>query len=156
MNSILLPKGFSLIEPVTPHQWEYYYTLRWEVLRKPWNQPKGSEKDNMELECYHAMIIEKDGAAVAVCRLQLLVDNVGQIKSMGVNPDYQKKGFGSIIVKHLELLAKEKSALKIILHSRENAVSFYEKLGYRIIEKSYLLFDEIQHFKMEKKLLVDS
>ena len=34
--------------------------------------------------------------------------------------------------------------------SRLGAVDFYKKLGYQVAEKSYLLFDEIQHFQMRK------
>ena len=39
---------------------------------------------------------------------------------------------------------------KIVLDAREGAVDFYKKLGYQVAEKSYLLFDEIQHFQMQK------
>jgi len=40
----------------------------------------------------------------------------------------------------------------IVLDAREPAVGFYLKLGYMITEKSYLLFNEIQHFRMTKNL----
>ena len=59
---------------------------------------------------------------------------------------------GNTIIEKLELLARNKKSSKIILHSRDNAVKFYEKNGFIVIEKSYLLFDEIQHFLMEKTL----
>ena len=32
----------------TPDELRMAYEVRWEVLRKPWNQPKGSETDDME------------------------------------------------------------------------------------------------------------
>ncbi len=41
---------------------------------------------------------------------------------------------------------------KIILHARDYAVDFYLKLNYILVEKSYKLFDVLQHFLMEKKL----
>lgn len=40
----------------------------------------------------------------------------------------------------------------IVLNARENAIKFYEKNGYHIIEKSYLLFGKIQHYKMIKRI----
>ena len=43
-------------------------------------------------------------------------------------------------------------AAGVVLEARENAVPFYESLGYSMIEKSYLLFGEIQHFRMKKAL----
>jgi predicted GNAT family N-acyltransferase len=39
----------------------------------------------------------------------------------------------------------------MILQAREGAVKFYQSLGYKVIEKTYLLFGQIQHYKMEKR-----
>jgi ribosomal protein S18 acetylase RimI-like enzyme len=52
----------------------------------------------------------------------------------------------------LEGIAFQNGRKKIILHAREIAIGFYQKLGYETIEKSHLLFGEIQHYLMEKTL----
>ena len=52
----------------------------------------------------------------------------------------------------LENIALEKGALRIILQARNNAVEFYKNNGFAIVEKSYILFDEIQHWLMRKEL----
>ena len=143
----------KIIEPSTSEEFKKYYNLRYEVLRKPWLQPKGSERDEEEETSLHRMIIdEPNGKAVAVGRLQFNSIEEAQIRYMAVSDDYQGMGYGSKIVKALDNIAQEKGSRKIILQSRENAVKFYEKNGYKIIEKSYLLFDEIQHWLMEKEL----
>ena len=143
----------KIIEPTTSEEFKKYYNLRYEVLRKPWLQPKGSERDEEEETSLHRMIIdEPNGKAVAVGRLQFNTIEEAQIRYMAVSDDYQGMGYGSKIVKVLDNIAREKGSRKIILQSRENAVKFYEKNGYKIIEKSYLLFDEIQHWLMEKEL----
>jgi len=143
----------KIIEPSTSEEFKKYYNLRYEVLRKPWLQPKGSERDEEEETSLHRMIIdESNGKAVAVGRLQFNSIEEAQIRYMAVSDDYQGMGYGSKIVKVLDNIAREKGSLKIILQSRGNAVKFYEKNGYKIIEKSYLLFDEIQHWLMEKQL----
>ena len=143
----------EIIEPNTSTEFKIYYNLRYEVLRKPWFQPKGSERDEEEETSLHRMIIdEPNGKAVAVGRLQFNTIEEAQIRYMAVSDDYQGMGYGSKIVKVLDNIAREKGSRKIILQSRENAVKFYEKNGYKIIEKSYLLFDEIQHWLMEKEL----
>ena len=143
----------EIIEPNTSDEFKIYYNLRYEVLRKPWLQPKGSERDEEEETSLHRMIIdEPNGKAVAVGRLQFNNIEEAQIRYMAVSDDYQGMGYGSEIVKVLENIAREKGSRKIILQSRENAVKFYKKNGYKIIEKSYLLFDEIQHWLMEKEL----
>ena len=143
----------KIIEPATSEEFKKYYNLRYEVLRKPWLQPKGSERDEEEETSLHRMIIdEPNGKAVAVGRLQFNSIEEAQIRYMAVSDDYQGMGYGSKIVKVLDNIAREKGSRKIILQSRENAVKFYEKNGYKIIEKSHLLFDEIQHWLMEKEL----
>ena len=74
---------------------------------------------------------------------------------MAVADNYQGQGLGSKIVTALEDIALDKGVSRIILQARENAVKFYERNGYEIIEKSYLLFDEIQHWLMKKELTTD-
>ena len=146
----------KIIEPSTSKEFKKYYNLRYEVLRKPWLQPKGSERDEEGETSLHRMIIdEPNGKAVAVGRLQFNTIEEAQIRYMAVSDDYQGKGYGRKMVKALDNIAREKGSRKIILQSRGNAVKFYEKNGYKIIEKSYLLFDEIQHWLMKKELTTD-
>lgn len=146
----------KIIEPNSSDEFEQYYNLRYEVLRKPWLQPKGSEKDDGDKSSIHRMIIdESNGKAVAVGRLQFNTSEEAQIRYMAVSDNYQLKGYGNIIVKTLEDIALNKGIRNIILHARENALKFYWKNGYEIIEKSYLLFDEIQHWLMVKKITTD-
>lgn len=146
----------KIIEPNSSVEFEQYYNLRYEVLRKPWLQPKGSEKDDGDKSSIHRMIIdESNGKAVAVGRLQFNTNEEAQIRYMAVSDNYQLKGYGNIIVKTLEDIALNKGIRNIILQARENALKFYWKNGYEIIEKSYLLFDEIQHWLMVKKITTD-
>lgn len=146
----------KIIEPNSSAEFEQYYNLRYEVLRKPWLQPKGSEKDDGDKSSIHRMIIdESNGKAVAVGRLQFNTREEAQIRYMAVSDNYQLKGYGNIIVKTLEDIALKKGIRNIILQARENALKFYWKNGYEIIEKSYLLFDEIQHWLMVKKITTD-
>ena len=143
----------KIIEPTTSEEFKKYYNLRYEVLRKPWGQPPGSERDEREEASIHRMIVDEETEeAVAVGRLQFNSSHEAQIRYMAVADKFQGKGYGSKIVKVLDNIAREKGSRTIILQSRENAVKFYEKNGYKIIEKSYLLFDEIQHWLMEKEL----
>ena len=52
----------------------------------------------------------------------------------------------------LEREAADKGVKTVVLDAREPAVGFYEKLGYRVEAKSYVLFGEIQHYRMIKHL----
>ena len=41
------PDEFALAEPRTTQEWESYFDLRWRVLREPWGQARGSERDDL-------------------------------------------------------------------------------------------------------------
>ena len=41
---------------------------------------------------------------------------------------------------------------KIVLHARETAVGFYERLGYAVVTPSHTLFGVLPHFLMRKNL----
>ena len=141
----------ELIEPTTLEDFEKYFELRWRILRAPWKQLKGSEQDDEEDRSYHIMAMENE-QLIGVARLQFPEQNIAQLRYMAVDRRYQNKGTGRKIVAHMEDIARKNNAERLILHARDNALVFYEKLGYIITEKSYLLFNSIQHYKMSKTL----
>lgn len=144
----------KIVKPKSPEEYSKYYNLRYVVLRKPWHQPLGSERDESEELSIHRMIIcEETGDALAVGRLQFNSDDESQIRYMAVAEDFQGQGLGSQIIATLEDIAREKSIQRMILQARENAVQFYKNHGYEIIEKTHLLFGEIQHWLMGKDLI---
>jgi predicted GNAT family N-acyltransferase len=142
--------SIKIIEPQTKEQFEAYYLLRYEVLRKPWNQPPGSEKDEQENESFHFMAL-KNNEAVGVCRLQFNTSIEAQIRYMGVKENVKGSGIGKKLISFAEEKAKAKNAEKVILQAREIAVDFYKKCGYSVVEKSYLMWGKIQHYLMKKE-----
>ncbi len=147
-------KMFIIKEPRTPEEFSAYYELRWKLLREPWGRPQGSEKDDNEREAYHLMTINTNSKeVVGVGRIHLNNPEEAQIRYMAIVKNYEDQGIGSQILEKLEEHAKEKWEVKrIILNARENALNFYEKFNYKKIKKAHILFGEIPHYRMEKKL----
>jgi N-acetylglutamate synthase-like GNAT family acetyltransferase len=137
-------------EPRTKEEWDEYYHLRWKVLRQPWNQPLGTERDTLEDQAKHFAAFE-EANIIGVGRLDHVDFGVCQIRFMAVQPTYQSNGIGANLMNTMESKAWNSGATEIILHARAQALGFYEKLGYVCIEPSHLLFGEIQHFLMKKK-----
>ncbi len=142
----------KITEPISEEELEKYYNLRYEILRKPWDQPKASTKDEWENNSIHVLMLNEQDEAIAVGRLQLNSDEEGQIRSMAVRSDLQGKGLGSQIIDYIEQRAREKKLKCILLDARINAVKFYENHGYKVIGDSYLLFGVIPHFQMKKEI----
>ncbi|MDX2173315.1 MAG: GNAT family N-acetyltransferase [Bacteroidota bacterium] len=124
--------------------------LRFDVLRKPWNQPIETATDDLEQSSINAFIEDENGNAIACGRLQENENHIGQIRFMAVSSSHQGKGLGKMIIKFLEAKAKEKQLKEIQLQARENAVKFYKSCGYSIKETSFLLWGQIQHYLMSK------
>jgi len=137
-------------EPKSKKEIEDYYDIRWRVLRKPHNQPRGSEKDDLEELAIHLIAYYGERIPAAVGRVHFNSEVEVQIRFMAVDPHYQNFGLGSSLLSALEKRVKTRGASYIILNSRESAVGFYQKNGYRIIGKAGSLFGSIQHMKMRK------
>lgn len=125
--------------------------LRYEVLRKPWQKPIDTASDELEQTSINAYI-EQDGDIIACGRLQNKGQDTGQIRFMAVSETQQGKGLGKLILQKLEQEAQQIGLTKIELQARENAVKFYEANGYTIKEKSFVLWDIIQHYLMFKMI----
>jgi len=139
--------------PVTLSEWEQYYDLRFKVLREPWGQLKGSEVLADEDQADHAMVVDEEtDKIVGVARMQTNTPFQAQVRCVAVLSEVQGRGVGKLLMNYLENLAKQKGFHEIILDARENAVKFYQSIGYKILEDSYLLFGMIPHFKMRKSL----
>lgn len=136
--------------PQTKTEWLAYFQLRYDVLRAPWGQPKGSEQTTDEAQHQHFAFFNEQNNIVGVGRLDQIDAQTAQIRYMAVAALQQGKGIGKSLIHQMESEAKEKGIQQIILHAREMALPFYQKLGYHLDNPSHLLFGEIQHFLMHK------
>lgn len=140
-----------ICSPITKQNYEAYYDLRWKILRKPWNQPAGTEKDNREETSSHFMAITDNGI-IGVARLHM-EKSIAVIRYMAVDIPYQRKGIGSKLLNHLELEAGKLNATTITLNARAHYLQFYLNNGYRDCGASHTLYNAIRHRKMIKTIL---
>jgi ribosomal protein S18 acetylase RimI-like enzyme len=138
--------------PKTPEEFQRYRDLRWKILRAPHNQPKITEEDDGGNNDFPIMVCEVDGIPIGVGRAHFLSEDEAQIRSISVEPEWEGKGIGTIVLKELEKIVTSKGAKRIIIHARNSAVEFYKKYGYKEVETSYALFGEIEHTLMEKTI----
>lgn len=143
--------AWQVASPQTENDWAAYYDLRWRILRAPWSQPKGSEHADDDATSFHAMIrIEEK--VIACGRIHFKNEHTAQVRFMAVDSAFQGLGLGGKVLQFLEEHALKNKMQKIILQAREEAIPFYQRNGYSVIEKTELLFGSIQHYLMEKTL----
>jgi GNAT superfamily N-acetyltransferase len=146
----------QITAPSTAAQLRDYYTLRWRLLREPWGQPRGSERDELEDAAWHVAACSAKGATIGVGRLHRIDSDTGQIRYMAVEPEWQGCGVGTAILGALEKLATDNDMRRIELDAREDAVAFYEHHGYAVTGPAHTLFGAIPHQRMARFLVADT
>ena len=98
-------RNIAYRSPKSVQDFEQYYDLRWRILRKPWNQPKGSEIVKEDTEAFHIMA-EIEGKVIGVGCIHEIDGNIGRIRFVGVDDEYQKRGIAKQIMQILEDYAR--------------------------------------------------
>ena len=147
-----IKSNLKITSPLSKDEFQKYYQTRWEILRQPWGQIQGTERDDSDIPSIHRMLVTESKQVIAVARLHFNSPEQAQIRYMGVTKKFRGTGAGTKLIKDLEIIAAKNNAKQIILQARENAVQFYQSNGFNIIKKTHLLFGTIQHFLMQKKI----
>lgn len=142
---------YRVVTPQTDAELDAYYHLRWQLLRKPWQQPKGAERDEFDEYAFHRVMVDKDGNYVAVGRLYVSGDEA-QIRFMAVIPECRAMGLGTRMVQALEQEAREQGARRLVMNAREEAVAFYSRCGFTVVGEGPISFGKIPHRQMIKAL----
>lgn len=148
-----MAKDLQLKSPQTAAEWQAYYQLRWQVLRAPWQQPPGSEQDELEAQSIHLMLVADNGDIAAVGRLHKLDTTTAQVRYMAVAEAWQGQGAGAMILQGLEQQAIALGLQSVLLNARETALKFYLKQGYQVVAAAATQFG-ISHQRMQKRLVL--
>lgn len=144
--------SLQVITPTTAAHWDQYYALRYQVLRKPFRRPLGSEKDEYDQVAEHRMLVDEHDNLIGIGRLHFNSSEEAQIRFMVVAPKYQGEGHGVTVVQALELLARKQGASRIIIRSRDTTVGFYLKCGYEIKEEANTVDNPMAEHQLVKRL----
>jgi len=143
---------FKVRAPQSKIEFENYYDLRWRILRAPWQQPPGSERDHHEDTAIHAMALNDEDHIIGVARLHQINNTTAQIRYMAVAERWRHNGIGDALLCYLEEKARGLGVRLIKLNARDNSVGFYTKRGYQITGPGPILYGKIKHQKLEKRL----
>lgn len=141
-----------ILNPETEDDFARCFDLRWRILRAPWGQPRGSERDALEADSWHRMACLSGRIPVGVARLHLNSPIQAQIRYMAVEPECRHRGIGAALAASLESQARELGVTEIVLHAREESLGFYARLGYEVTGPAPTLYGSIRHQAMRKHL----
>lgn len=139
--------------PQTRDEFKAYYDLRYKVLRAPWGQPKGTEKDDYEPVSQHFMAVnDTAGEVVGVVKLFEKEPGVGWFSHLAVASNFQRQGIGNQLMQLVEKEARNRGFKLLGCFSRLNTTAYFEKAGYRIAGLPTHYFGTTQVVWMEKEL----
>jgi ribosomal protein S18 acetylase RimI-like enzyme len=124
--------------------------LRDDILRNPLGLAFSPEELDGENDSFH-LACRRGNMLVACVVLKPLPGQQIRMRQLAVRTGFQGKGIGKLLVLYSESFAGERGYREMILHARETAVGFYEKLSYR---KEGDRFTEVTlpHYAMRKRL----
>lgn len=141
-----------ITSPHTDEQWRDYYALRWQILRAPWQQAPGSERDEHEDAAWHVMAVNEQNDIIGVGRIHRLDEQHAQIRYMAIAEGCRGQGIGKAVLAALESKAHEWGVQTIMLNARSVVKDFYLAQGYEESGPGETLFGEITHTIMRKRL----
>ena len=98
-------------------------------------------------------IVLTDGEfPVATCRSYPLDEHSAMIGRVVVLPEYRGKGLGRRVIEEAESWLRESGYSRAVVESRDVAVPFYEKLGYKVTSSAIIHGDTFDCIRMEKTL----
>ena len=131
-------------------EYEETVALRDEVLRKPLGLSYDPTELAGEKDSFHLAL--REGAELVACLvLKPLDERCIKMRQLAVRESSQGKGFGRELVNNAHSFARERGYAEIVLHARETARGFYEKLGYEADGDSFVEVG-LPHIAMQKKL----
>jgi predicted GNAT family N-acyltransferase len=131
-------------------QYEQARELRERVLRLPLGIPLRDEDVDDDANQHTLCAIM--GARVIACLMLKRVDaGTMKLRQMAVEPEFQKSGVGSVLVRYAEDWARSENVRTIVMDARAAVTPFYEKLGYAKDGEEFVSVG-IPHQKMHKSL----
>jgi GNAT superfamily N-acetyltransferase len=124
--------------------------LRKQILRQPLGLSFTEEELNKEKDEILIAAFDDD-LILGCCVLSRINDETIRLRQMAVLDTLQGKGIGASIMTFAENLAIDKGYKYMIMHARNTAVGFYEKLGYKVKGGEFIEVN-LPHHVMEKEL----
>ena len=105
------------------------YYIRAKVAREDFVIPLSGEFSEDAPEHDYVLVMNGD-QPVSTCRIHYLDEHTGKIERVATLHEYRGKHYGKAGILEAEQWLREKGITLVLIHSREEALGFYIKLGY--------------------------
>lgn len=127
----------QLLQVRDDDSWKAYHFIRRHVLFELRGHHGYDDKHPDEFKEGHVpLLFRVGGKPVGTVRLDMTDEEagVGTVRLVAVLPQYQRQGFGKAMMGALERFAAGHGTKTLYVHAAPDAVEFYEKIGWRIVD----------------------
>jgi GNAT superfamily N-acetyltransferase len=149
----------EIVEPKTDEEWEDYYRIRWERLRKPLGLPLESVRDDPLEPSSEHRVVKVDGKVVAAVCWIVGVRKEGarrimyiRWRQLGVEPDFEGRGIGGILMRYREDYARKLGVEELVANPRLENVPWFKRHGWEVVGEGVKLYDQVESVSMVKRL----
>ncbi|KKW47652.1 hypothetical protein A3C21_03290 [Candidatus Kaiserbacteria bacterium RIFCSPHIGHO2_02_FULL_59_21] len=121
----------ELARVTTAEDWASYHDIRRTELfeargRSDYDPNYRGERDPNKT----ALLLKTNGRAIGTARFDILSPDIAAVRLVAITKKEQGRGFGRLLMKNLESLAKRQGISTLVLNAHPTAVGFYERLGF--------------------------
>lgn len=128
------------------------YSVRIQGMNRQHHIPLRDEFDEHDCDSTKYIVLLDDGYPVATCRFYELSTKCATIGRVVVLPEYRGQKLGAKVVCEAEKWIAECGYTEIAIDSRLEAIGFYEKLGYKLIDSDVVKSGAFDCVRMWKEL----
>ena len=149
---------FELVTPRTEEEFEVYYRLRYERLRKEFGLAAGVEREH-PAEAGSTHLVAKVGDRVVGAATWAIGMNERdgkrtlyvRYRHLAIEPEFEGLGIGSAMSRYVEDRGREIGATEIVGNVRIHNVEYFKKLGWVVLGEGETLYG-LEHVSMAKPL----
>ena len=145
-----IPMKYEVIRAEKEWQRAGAYSVRVQGMNRQHHISLREEFDEHDTDGTHYIVLLDDGYPIATCRFYEISAIAVILGRVVVLPEYRGKSIGRKVVDEAEKWIKELGYDEIIIDSRVEVVSFYEKLGYVSIDGSLIKSGNFDCTRMHK------
>ncbi|UWU30787.1 GNAT family N-acetyltransferase [Rhizobium sp. WSM1274] len=117
--------------------WDAYHAIRRQVLFEDRGLTGYDEHHPDDHRDGHfPFLLLQGNLPVGAARLDLKANSKGVVRTVAIKAAFQRKGLGRVLMKRLEAFAAQHGVIGLEVNAAPDAVTFYEKLGWTMINGS--------------------
>lgn len=125
--------------------------LRHRVLREPLDLDLYAEDLAAEAQELHFGLFSPAGDLAACLVASPTSKTAVKLRQMAVDEAFQGLGCGTELLTQVEEVLRSQGFKLVVLHARQAAIGFYERLGYQVTSGEFIQVT-LPHVRMEKAL----